>query len=202
MSRLMRVTFLCLILCANLAAGATTTVGAPLFDVVKNSISEADLDESELKQLKAHKADPAFASMKAKIIKFDPSVLDSVNAVTVMTPDAKVLQFGLGKREVTTTLFFDGLKKKEMPITSWIATPSGPGRDYFNAVYTKGGFSAQFSDLNHVYTINSLGASNRYYLLMEKISTASGAFGHMTREELEKDIASKKAARSVNGEKK
>lgn len=200
MSRLTRATFLCLILCASLAAGATTTVGVPLFDMVKNGISEGDLDESELKQLKMHKADPAFASMKAIIIKFDPSVLDRVNAITVTTPDAKILQFTLGKREITTTLFFDGLKRKEVPLTSWVATPSGSGRDYFNAVYTKGGFSAQFSDMDHVYTINSLGASNRYYILMERISTASGAFGHMTREELEKEVASKKAARSVNRE--
>jgi len=139
--------------------------GAALFGA-DSTVAESALDADETKHLANFKADPE-RYKNLKIVRLAPALLDSSRLITVMTPDGKQLQFVGGKRTppAETLPFFADGKRHDMPYPSRWVGRSSTGR--FTASYLPGGFSAKFSDQGRRYSLQGLGSSGRYFLLME-----------------------------------
>ena len=139
--------------------------GAALFGA-DSTVAESALDASETKDIATFKAEPE-RYKNLKVVRLSPALLDSSRLITVVTPDGKKLQF-VGSKATppaeTAPFFADG-KRYDMPYPSaWV------GRSYtgmFTASYLPGGFSASFSDEGRRFSVQGLGTSNRYFLLME-----------------------------------
>jgi hypothetical protein len=139
--------------------------GAALFNTA-SVVSESALDADEAKHIAAFKADPAHYQ-NIKIVKLAPTLLDSSSLITVTTPDGKQLQF-TGRKETppaATLPFFKDGKRYDQPYPTMWAGRSDAGS--FNAAYLPGGFAASFTDGGRHYHVQSLGTSNRYFVLME-----------------------------------
>ena len=151
---------------AWLLGGAWAAVdGAPLFGA-DSAVAESALDAGEAKHIAAFKAEPE-RYKNLKVVRLSPALLDSSRLITVVTPDGKLLQFAGSKKAppAETLPFFADGKRHDMPYPSAWVGRSNTG--IFTASYLPGGFSASFSDEGRQYSVQGLGTSNRYFVLME-----------------------------------